>query len=337
MKTASQVGLLIGLGVMAALVISWFIGSNAPSSSSAMRGPGALFGRDRAAVPPVPTVDLSSSATETDPLLAAAPNGASVATTTLSIVQSNTVEAAVRTAPAALPANNQDQPTVEHAAAEDELVERPLGWCFQMWSGPPGPWLAVSPPGEPTHELRSESRVVWNGSRSAWLGSEDQRGGGAFRIDIMWQPIDAIPYRGSRIELSVQSRGTTGWLHLFLRTQRAAENELALLGSPPQNYLFSQYSGDSWERLAVVADVPADADVIVLGVGVWWRGHAWIDDARLTKVATSTRLTNNPLGADSEAFTMPLGHVRPFDAPTNLDFEATAADSADLSLQRAGC
>jgi hypothetical protein len=150
----------------------------------------------------------------------------------------------------------------------------------------------------------------------------------------MWQTIDAIPYRGSRIELSAQSRGSATFIHLFLRMQRAAETELVLFGPPPQNYVFV-HSGDSWARLGVVADVPTDADVIVLGVSVWNRGHAWIDDARLTKVATSARPTNNPLRG--ERFTMPLAHVRPFDAPTNLDFEATNLDSAGLPSELVGC
>jgi hypothetical protein len=77
----------------------------------------------------------------------------------------------------------------------------------------------------------------------------------------MWQTIDAIPYRGSRIELSAQSRGSATFIHLFLRMQRAAETELVLFGPPPQNYVFV-HSGDSWARLGVVAEVPTDADVI---------------------------------------------------------------------------
>jgi hypothetical protein len=136
--------------------------------------------------------------------------------------------------------------------------------------------------------------------------------------------LDLLADRGQRVPVAEPN----------LTSQRAAETELVLFGPPPQNYVFV-HSGDSWARLGVVADVPTDADVIVLGVSVWNRGHAWIDDARLTKVATSARPTNNPLRG--ERFTMPLAHVRPFDAPTNLDFEATNLDSAGLPSELVGC
>ena len=78
--------------------------------------------------------------------------------------------------------------------------------------------IAVSPPGEPTHELRSDSGVVWNGSRSAWLGTEAQQPAGPsrpFHYDLMWQTIDATPYRDSRIELSAQFRNSASLLHFF--------------------------------------------------------------------------------------------------------------------------
>ena len=102
------------------------------------------------------------------------------------------------------------------------------------------------------------------------------------------------------------------------------------LGSPPQNVLFSGFT--DWVRFAVVGDVPDDADVIVLGVAVYNRGHVLIDDARLKKVANRTPLTNNPIGGTDEPFTLPLGPVQPFEMQTNLDFEATNLDPAGQPL-----
>jgi hypothetical protein len=81
--------------------------------------------------------------------------------------------------------------------------------------------------------------------------------------------------------------------------------------------------------MAVVGDVPADAEIIVLGVAVSSGGHAWIDDLRIAKLdermALTTPTTNNPL--HGERFALPLANVEPFAAPTNLDFEATEFDA----------
>lgn len=100
----------------------------------------------------------------------------------------------------------------------------------------------------------------------------------------MWQAVDAAPYRGSRIELSAQFRDRASLVFLFLRTQRATETELVLMGAPPQNIAFSSL-GDSWVRFPVVAVVPPDADVIVFGVAVGNRGYVRIDDYRSSPAA----------------------------------------------------
>ena len=123
----------------------------------------------------------------------------------------------------------------------------------------------------------------------------------------------------------------------------AIETTAATATSPPgsggtaQNVLFSNGLSGPWTRFTVVGDVPIDADVIVIGVAVYNHDHAWIDDARLTKVSKSTPLSTFPFGPSLEEFRMPLSQTRPFDAPTNLDFEATHLDVASSSLSPIGC
>ena len=327
--------MLIGLGAIVALVILSFPDQRASPGVIAETAPLATCEGDvaQSIATAVRLEQASQSTTENDSLSA---TGA--ATTGSATAPPIGVQNAPSTAAPAAPESNISQSAAEPASDADEFTELPLGWCFRTWPGPGGPWLAMSPPGEPTHELRTDSRVVWNGSRSAWLGTESSGSTERPYADVMWQTIDATRYRGSRIELSAQFRDlrSDGSIQLFLRTQRATEREIVLLGTPPQNMWFGQL-GDSWWRPSVVSDVPTDADVLVVGIAVYNRGHVWIDEARLTRVSTSTPLTNNPLGG-GERFAMPLAHAgQRFNAPTNFDFEATNLDPAGLPLEPGGC
>ncbi len=336
---------MIGLGVIAALVIRSFIGQDAPPALSGVTGePRPFATRDGAAAQPVPNTNspehAPAAAARSDSLMPAARNSAFVATIPLPLGQPNTVKASVDAAVTAAPVStsNEGQIAAESASGADDLTEHPLGWCFRTQPDGRGPWLAVSPPGEPTHELRSDSRVVWNGSRSAWLGTEDRRGP-HFYGDIMWQTIDATPYRGSRIEFSAQLQSRAHFVHSFLRTQRATDDQVVLIDyermeATPQNVMWRVHS-DSWARMSIVHDVPTDADVIVFGVAVYNGGYTWIDDVHVAEVPMTTPLTNNPVGGGR--IIMPLAPGRSLDVPTNLDFEATNLDSTGLPLEAAGC
>jgi len=306
------------------------------------RGPFAT--RDGAIAQLVPNAvsprQAPTLATENDSLVPTALDPAVVAAIPPPIGQPNAVEPSGDAARAATPVSpsNKDRVAAESATATDDGTEYPLGWCFRTRPGGAGPWLAVSPPEEPPHELRSDSRVVWNGSRSAWLGTEDRRGA-HFYSDVMWQTINATPYRGSRIEVSAQVQGRSQFVHLFLRTQRATDNQLVLIDyermeETPENVMWHG-NIEEWVRVPIVHQVPPDADVIVFGVAVYNGGYTWIDDVRLAEVPMTTPLTNSPVGGGRIIMTLALG--RPLDVPTNLDFETTNFDSTGLPLEAAGC
>jgi hypothetical protein len=138
---------------------------------------------------------------------------------------------------------------------------------------------------------------------------------------------------------SANERPRAHFVHSFLRTQRATDDQLVLVDyermeTTPQNVMWRLHS-DSWARMSIVHDVPTDADIIVFGVAVYNGGYAWIDDVRVTEVPMTTPLTNNSLGGGR--IIMPPVHNRSFSVPTNLDFEATNLGSTGLPLEPAGC
>jgi hypothetical protein len=323
--------LVITLGAIAAFVVRFTDSVEPPAVSDLFRLSQPVATRDSAiaeAAPHTPSLTPTvSTLTEQDAVLPVLHDNGGTATVVAPSVGADATSVSVEAAPVAVASSSQL--AGDFSADADDFAERPIGWCFRTWIGHIGTWLATSPPGEPMHALRTEWREVAHGAYSAWLGSEAPPNRG-FNADVMWQTIDATPYRGSRVELSGQFRGNASLVHLFFRPQLASYAELGLSGTQePLNTLFS-VTVDGWWRMAVVGDVPADAEVIVLGVAVYNRGHAWIDDLRITKLdaraAPTTPPTNNPL--HGERFALPLANVDPFAAPTNLDFEATEFDSA---------
>src|SRR5690349_1746116 len=216
MRKGTQLGLLIALGAIVALVMWSFLSSGQSLEVSAESVPLPTSDPDvTQSVANVVSPDQARSTTEDDSRVAAASDNDGAAILP-SLGEPNALAPGVDSRAAADLASSARRNAAEFTATADDLKERPLGWCFRTRSGRED-WLAVSPPGEPPHQLRSDSRVVWNGARSAWLGTEATADFRA-NTDIMWQTIDAAPFRGARIELSAQLQNRTspaGGVHLF--------------------------------------------------------------------------------------------------------------------------
>jgi hypothetical protein len=198
--------------------------------------------------------------------------------------------------------------------------ERPAQWCFLKTSD--------------DHDYLSDSRAVWNGSRSVWMGKENDAAaeGGYFSSDILWQGVDATAFRGLRIEVSTQIKGR-GYLQFFVRTATATDSAIVLhdqqLPSVPTTNghvnLFPPF-GVEWARFSIVADVPVETDVVYYGIALMGGRAIWIDDVRIVTVDPETPLTNErSIGG---RFILPVNARTAFVAPANLDFEVTTREAA---------
>ena len=340
-RTGGRLGLLIGLGVVAALLMLSFMRSDPLLISSLIRPPVLGATRGGATGPTVPDAAAleqtpPSSAITDDELLAPTEPDPPLATASQALGTPIETSSDLTGAPALVSVRNTDQGSVSSEAPEKE-VEYPLGWCFRTRPGGVGPWLAASPPDEPTHGLTSDSGVVWNGSRSARLGSEEY--GRGFAVDVMWQAIDATAYRGSRIEFSAWFQGRAFFLQFFLRTLRATDAELVLIdytrpNATPRNLMWSGIA-ETWMHAQIVDHIPADADLIVFGIAIYSGGHAWIVGVQLATVAENVPLTHRPL--EGGIIIMPLPNAGSSDMPTNLDFEATNLEAGGLPSELVGC
>jgi len=104
--------------------------------------------------------------------------------------------------------------------------------------------------------------------------------------------IPAMSWRGKRVELSV-----------YLRTQDVREStgvNVGVVGSqsklldsaangPPLRVAGTQ----DWTRMASVLDVPADAERIGFGIGLWGAGRVWLDSFAIQTVGQDVPVTSD--------------------------------------------
>ena len=222
------------------------------------------------------------------------------------------VPAAPATAASAV--RDGEQRTDDPAETENE-PERPAQWCFLKTRD--------------DHDYLSDIRAVFNGSRSAWLGKDDdlEAGGGYFSSDILWQGVDATAFRGLRIEVSAHVKGM-GYFQFFVRTANAADRGIVLSDSqlpsvPMTNRYVSLFppNGAEWVRLSIVADVPVESDIVYYGIGLNGGRAIWIDDIRIARVDLETPLTQER--SHGGRLILPVDGGAALAAPANLDFEVT--------------
>jgi RNA polymerase sigma factor (sigma-70 family) len=117
---------------------------------------------------------------------------------------------------------------------------------------------------------------------------------GALMPGMRGWSLSAAAWRGKRIEVSA-----------YLRTQDvrdATGMNVAVMG-PRNKVLSSGMNGGplrmagthEWTRMASVLDVPADAQRITFGVGVWGPGRLWIDSFAMRAVPDTVPLTSDAM------------------------------------------
>ena len=214
------------------------------------------------------------------------------------------------------------------ADADDSAPERPLFWCFSKT--------------QTDHDYVSDSATVWNGSRSVWIGKNEDAPIPYFSVDALWQGIDATPYRGARIEISAQVKGK-GYFQFFLRTASATEGTIVLtnqqlLSVPMTNRYVSMFppNGGAWTRISLVGEIPSTADIIYYGLALHNGGAIWMDNMRLSQVNAETPTTEE-LSAGGRVV-LPVNPEAIFSTPTNLDFEITSLDlEGESPIAPIGC
>ena len=212
------------------------------------------------------------------------------------------------------------EPRNEGEAEPEDGPERPALWCFLK--------------SKDDHDYVSDSDTVWNGSRSVWIGKQNdaEADGGYFSHDILWQGVDATAFRGLRIEVSAEIKGR-GYLQFFVRTATAMDGGIVLHDSqlpsvPTTNRHVNLFAplGVDWARFSIVADVPVEADVVYYGISLMGGRAISIDDVRIAMVDRETPLTlERSIGG---RFILPVNAAAALGAPTNLDFEVTTRDAA---------
>jgi hypothetical protein len=198
----------------------------------------------------------------------------------------------------------------EPDGAADRETERPLAWCFESTVH---------------HDIGSDSRVVWNGSHSAVVVDDehvagDREGRTRRGIDRLWQVVDATPYRGKWLEVSVHVKTGDHDGGVFLQSAKAtdADPPRTVVGTPRIRPF--RGSDTSWTETPVSGYIPPDADFVYYGVFYYGAPPLWVDDVRVRQVGPQpdTELPATPYSAWKDP-----GPVLP--APTNLDFEFQSA------------
>jgi hypothetical protein len=333
MKGSGRLLALTMLGVVVALVVVFLGGEPTPSespttfTSARQRAPTAVANPSR----PVPTTAAQTSGDDTSgrDVPAGELNDAAaslpppVPSPPASANGDGDVPASLR---AATGAPEAGVPEAASSTSDDDSGF-PLLWCFRARSG--FTWQEPDDRAAPQHSLVSDGNVVASGSASARIGAADATLPGS-AVGVMWQAIAGTPFRGKRVEVSAHMRSRivqTG--HLFVRTQ--SKDVLALWvsdqGAPGARGLNQYLPRDAdWARLAVVHDVPADADVLYYGVALFGGGHVWIDDVTVAVVDASAPLTHH--GSVAGIPNIPIDPRWILPTPANLDLELTSADPA---------
>ncbi len=188
--------------------------------------------------------------------------------------------------------------------------ERPLGWCFYTTLD---------------GDFRSDSDMVWNGSRSVLIGRHEGATLPDLRVNALTQGVDATPYRDLRIQLSVHVK-TSGLVFVFLHTTTVRElaQESSYSRIAPSTNRYFQLASAEWIELSIIADIPGDADVMSYGVAHNGGASLWVDDVRLTEAGPDSTITPRPR-QDAPGF-LPMDSRSILPAPANLSFEMINPD-----------
>jgi hypothetical protein len=315
----------IAFGAFVAALAILFLGraSNAPTSSTPTR----LQRPEAAASAPVASGNDRTTTTP-DALLPDTENARDAleqvdqaAETAPGITNPST--AAERDAAVATRIPAADQPLATARAAAGDTAEVPLSWCFRE-TGFAREELQAGL--APQHDLSSDTAVAYQGSASARIAAAD----GSLQqetVGVMWQGVDATPFRGKRVEVSAAARPRiTRVGHFFVRTQAAGPLELRLsdqgsLGARGINQYIPRQA--DWDRYRVVHDVPTDAEVVYYGFALFGGGNVWIDDVRISIVDRTAGLSHYGSVAHTGNIAIDPAWILP--APLNLDFELTSA------------
>lgn len=137
----------------------------------------------------------------------------------------------------------------------------------------------------------------------------------------LFQVVDAIPLRGSRVQFTadMRTKGARRRAGLWLRAHDAQGRLVAM----KQTLLIgSEYttSGDiEWTTVDVVMDVPTQADVVSYGITMGGEGQAWVDNVRVEVPGSATTGTGGV--ESSELLAEPAILTS---KPKNPDFELSA-------------
>jgi len=103
------------------------------------------------------------------------------------------------------------------------------------------------------------------------------------------QTFDAADFRGKRLRFAAESRteGVDGWMGLWLRVDSSVPG-VPLFHDASE---FSSPGSPAWAEVAVVVDIPEEAQRIHIGLGQQGPGRSWFRSVSLTTVGRHVSLT----------------------------------------------
>jgi hypothetical protein len=228
------------------------------------------------------------------------------------------------------------EPRKESTEDAEESVPH---WCFRTFY--PGlPWMMSSHERNTGNAARSDLEYIWNGERSLRMHYVSV---GDPLVDppqvlnaqrnVLWQAIQAEPFRGKRFVFRPNLRAMPGGnATAFLRswdgatgTPQLAADRIDPAKTPTVTW------GAAWGSPRLVLDVSADAKVIYYGIVQSGSRPVWIDHVDITAETSTGTLDTLPyMGRYLEALpALPIDANWVWDEPKNLDFEhVTRKDDA---------
>ena len=204
-------------------------------------------------------------------------------------------------------------------------------WCFRTYY--PGlPWMMSSHERNTGNAARSDLEYIWNGERSLRMHFEAV---GDPLIDppqvlnaqrnVLWQAIQAAPFRGKRFVFRPHLRAMPGGnISAFLRSWDGSTGtpQLAPDRTDPAKTPTVTWSA-AWGNPRLLLDVPADAGIIYYGIVQSGTRPVWIDHVDITVDTFPGTLTTDPqMGRYLENLpALPIDANWVWDEPKNLDFE----------------
>lgn len=201
-------------------------------------------------------------------------------------------------------------------------VDRPLAWCF---------FTTLD------HEVVSDSNDAWNGSRSALIREISPVADSAWKVNALWQAVDGVPYRNSRVQFTVHVKGRGG---VFLFLQGATERELLLANNQlriasSSNRYFASIADAGWMQLAIVSEIQEDTDVVYFGIAQNGSALLRLDDVRVADVGANSAVTST--ASNNAPLSLQVNPSSVLAKPTNLDFEMTSENTPDSAWADQAC